>query len=126
MGVVYRARDPIINRLVALKTITAGIANDPNLLQRFYREAQSAGGLQHPNIVTVYDMGDEGGVPFIAMELVDGESLEHLIARRSDLPVSLSSSMRCRPAGRLTSRISAALSTAISSPPTSWSARKAL
>ena len=89
MGVVYRARDPIINRLVALKTITAGIANDPNLLQRFYREAQSAGGLQHPNIVTVYDMGDEGGVPFIAMELVDGESLEHLIARRSDLPVSL-------------------------------------
>ena len=89
MGVVYRARDPIINRLVALKTITAGIANDANLLARFYREAQSAGGLQHPNIVTVYDMGDEGGVPFIAMELVDGESLEHLIARRSDLPVSL-------------------------------------
>jgi serine/threonine-protein kinase len=89
MGVVYRARDPIINRLVALKTITAGIANDPNLLQRFYREAQSAGGLQHPNIVTVYDMGDEGGVPFIAMELVEGESLEHLIARRSALPVSL-------------------------------------
>ena len=55
MGVVYRARDPVINRLVALKTITTGLA-DPNLLQRFYREAQSAGGLQHPNIVTIYDM----------------------------------------------------------------------
>ena len=60
MGVVYRARDPIINRLVALKTITTGLADDPNLLQRFYREAQSAGGLQHPNIVTIYDMGKNG------------------------------------------------------------------
>ena len=59
MGVVYRARDPIINRLVALKTITTGVADDPALLQRFYREAQSAGGLQHPNIITIYDMGPE-------------------------------------------------------------------
>ena len=59
MGIVYRARDPIINRLVALKTITKGVAEDPNMLQRFYREAQSAGGLQHPNIVTIYDMGEE-------------------------------------------------------------------
>ncbi|PYU54766.1 MAG: serine/threonine protein kinase, partial [Acidobacteria bacterium] len=59
MGVVYRARDPIINRLVALKTITAAGADDQNMLARFYREAQSAGGLQHPNIVTIYDMGDE-------------------------------------------------------------------
>src|ERR1700730_12197027 len=89
MGVVYRARDPIINRLVALKTITAGFANDPSSLQRFYREAQSAGGLQHPNIVTIYDMGDEGGMPFIAMELVEGERLEQVIARRTTLPVSL-------------------------------------
>ncbi len=89
MGIVYRARDPIINRLVALKTITKGVAEDPNLLQRFYREAQSAGGLQHPNIVTIYDMGEEGGTPYIAMELVEGESLEQLIARRPTLPLSL-------------------------------------
>jgi serine/threonine-protein kinase len=89
MGIVYRARDPIINRLVALKTITKGVAEDPNLLQRFYREAQSAGGLQHPNIVTIYDMGEEGGTPYIAMELVEGESLEQLIARRPPLPLSL-------------------------------------
>src|SRR6202023_823898 len=89
MGVVYRARDPIINRLVALKTITTGLADDPELLQRFYREAQSAGGLQHPNIVTIYDMGDEAGTPYIAMELVEGESLEQLIARRPPLPLSL-------------------------------------
>jgi eukaryotic-like serine/threonine-protein kinase len=89
MGVVYRARDPIINRLVALKTITTGVADDPALLQRFYREAQSAGGLQHPNIVTIYDMGEAGALPYIAMELVEGENLEQLIARRSTFPLTL-------------------------------------
>ena len=89
MGVVYRARDPIINRLVALKTITTGLAEDPALLERFYREAQSAGGLQHPNIVTIYDMGDAGALPYIAMELVEGENLEQLIARRTTLPITL-------------------------------------
>ena len=89
MGIVYRARDPIINRLVALKTITAGVSDYPNLLQRFYREAQSAGGLQHPNIVTIYDMGDESGTPYIAMELVEGQSLEQVIAARPTLPLSL-------------------------------------
>jgi eukaryotic-like serine/threonine-protein kinase len=89
MGIVYRARDPIINRLVALKTITTGVADYPNLLQRFYREAQSAGGLQHPNIVTIYDMGEESGTPYIAMELIEGETLEQLIAGRPNLPLSL-------------------------------------
>jgi eukaryotic-like serine/threonine-protein kinase len=89
MGVVYRARDPIINRLVALKTITTGVADDPAMLQRFYREAQSAGGLQHPNIVTIYDMGEASELPYIAMELVDGENLEQLIARRSVFPITL-------------------------------------
>jgi eukaryotic-like serine/threonine-protein kinase len=89
MGIVYRARDPVINRLVALKTITTGLAEDPNLLQRFYREAQSAGGLQHPNIVTIYDMGDEQNLPYIAMELIEGESLEQIISRRTELPVVL-------------------------------------
>jgi len=89
MGVVYRARDPIINRLVALKTITTGVADDPAMLQRFYREAQSAGGLQHPNIVTIYDMGEAGELPYIAMELVEGENLEQVIARGSALPITL-------------------------------------
>jgi eukaryotic-like serine/threonine-protein kinase len=89
MGVVYRARDPIINRLVALKTITTGVADDPAMLERFYREAQSAGGLQHPNIVTIYDMGQAGELPYIAMELVEGENLEQVIARRSVLPITL-------------------------------------
>jgi eukaryotic-like serine/threonine-protein kinase len=89
MGVVYRARDPMINRLVALKTITTGLADDPNLLQRFYREAQAAGGLQHPNIVTIYDMGDDQKLPYIAMELIDGESLEQIIHRRANIPIAL-------------------------------------
>jgi eukaryotic-like serine/threonine-protein kinase len=88
-GVVYRARDPILNRLVALKTITTGLAEFPDLLQRFYQEAQSAGGLQHPNIVTIFDLGDEQGIPYIAMELLEGESLNQLIGHRTPLPVPL-------------------------------------
>ena len=88
-GVVYRARDPILNRLVALKTITTGLTEFPDLLQRFYQEAQSAGGLQHSNIVTIFDLGDENGIPYIAMELLEGESLDQLIGRRTPLPVPL-------------------------------------
>lgn len=89
MGVVYRARDPLINRLVALKTITASGADYQSLLQRFYREAQSAGGLQHPNIVTIYELGDEGGVAFIAMELIVGQNLEEVVSRRLEVPLAL-------------------------------------
>src|ERR1700726_223058 len=89
MGVVYRARDPLINRLVALKTITASGADYQSLLQRFYREAQSAGGLQHPNIVTIYELGDEQGVAFIAMELIEGNNLEDMISRRLVVPLPL-------------------------------------
>jgi serine/threonine-protein kinase len=90
MGVVYCARDPVINRLVAIKTITTtGLNKDEGLLQRFYREAQSAGGLKHTNIVTIHDMGEEEKTAYIVMELVEGESLEHLIAGRAELPLSL-------------------------------------
>ena len=89
MGVVYRARDPIINRSVALKTISSAVASDPSLLERFYREAQSAGGLQHPNIVTIHDMGDDHGTPYIDMELIEGHSFEHMIASRTPEPISL-------------------------------------
>src|ERR1700738_4387803 len=89
MGVVYKARDPKINRMVALKTITTNVADNPDLLQRFYREGQSLGVLQHPNIATIYEMGDEGGIPFIAMEFVDGQSLGEVITRRLPIPLSL-------------------------------------
>jgi hypothetical protein len=89
MGVVYRARDPIINRLVAIKTISATLAADGQLRERFYREAQSAGSLQHPNIVTIHDMGEQDRTPYIAMELIEGESLESLILRRPEMSLSL-------------------------------------
>lgn len=89
MGVVYKARDPVIGRMVALKTLTAEVLADPDLLKRFYREAQSAGSLQHPNIVTIYDMGESEGRPYIAMEYVEGESLQKVIARRPTLPLAL-------------------------------------
>src|SRR5271169_6369128 len=88
MGVVYKARDPFIGRLVALKTITPELVSDPEILQRFYREAQSAGTLQHPNIVTVFDLGEFEGHPYIAMEFVEGESLQNIIARQAKIPLA--------------------------------------
>ncbi len=88
MGVVYKARDPLIGRLVALKTVMPGLLSDSDLLKRFYREAQSAGRLQHPNIVIIHDLGEADGLPYIAMELVEGESLQKIIARQAPLPLA--------------------------------------
>lgn len=88
MGEVYKAQDPLIGRLVALKTITAGLSARADLLERFYQEARSAGALQHPNIVTVYELGKESDTPFIAMEFLEGESLERLIERRPVLTLA--------------------------------------
>ncbi len=76
MGVVYRARDPFIGRLVALKTISRDLAGNRELLERFLREARSAGSLQHPNIITIYDVGEADGVPYIVMEYLEGQSLD--------------------------------------------------
>ena len=84
MGVVYRAEDRRIGRQVAIKTLTEGFSGQPDMLERFYREAQ-AGILQHPNIVIVYDLGDEDGVPFIVMEFVEGEPLDKIIASGKQL-----------------------------------------
>jgi len=89
MGVVYKARDPFIGRLVALKTINSNLVDRPDLLERFYQEAQSAGKLQHPNIVTVFELGQEKDTPFIAMEYLDGDSLEKTIVKQSELPLAL-------------------------------------
>src|SRR4051812_44586064 len=75
MGEVYRARDSRLGRDVAIKVLPAGLANDPERLKRFEREARSASSLNHPNIVTVYDIGSEDGVSYLAMELVKGEPL---------------------------------------------------
>ena len=88
MGEVYKAQDPFIGRLVALKTITGALVGRPDLLERFYQEARSAGALQHPNIVTVYELGKESETPFIAMEFLEGESLETVIERRPVLTLT--------------------------------------
>jgi len=88
MGVVYKATDPHIGRFVAIKMITAGFAGNPDLLKRFYREAQSTGNLQNPNIVTVYDLGDHDGNPYLVMEYLEGASLESIIAARKPLAMA--------------------------------------
>jgi tRNA A-37 threonylcarbamoyl transferase component Bud32/tetratricopeptide (TPR) repeat protein len=79
MGTVYEALDPFINRKVALKTMIAGLVDHPELKARFLREAQAAGGLRHRNIVTVYDLGEDKGQPYIAMEFIEGTDLEKVI-----------------------------------------------
>ncbi len=89
MGAVYKARDPLIDRLVALKTITGGPSAQTNLLDRFYQEARSAGALQHPNIVTIYELGHEKNTPFIAMEYLEGDSLDRIIEQHPVLPLSV-------------------------------------
>ncbi len=79
MGEVYKARDAVLNRFVALKTLTARVAPGDETLQRFHREAQAAALLNHPNIVTVHDFGEEGGLLYMAMELLEGTDLRDAI-----------------------------------------------
>ncbi len=81
---VYRGKDPFIGRTVAIKTITGNFTDNPDLLERFYREARAAGALQHPNIVTIYDMGEDSGIPYIAMELLDGDDLGHMVDKEKE------------------------------------------
>ncbi|HHL39818.1 MAG TPA: CHASE2 domain-containing protein [Deltaproteobacteria bacterium] len=90
MGVVYRARDPVINRYMAIKTINFdGVEEQmiPQIKERFFREAQSAGTLQHPNILTIYDVGEDSGLAYIAMELIEGRELDKWIKGGKRLPV---------------------------------------
>jgi serine/threonine-protein kinase len=88
MGVVYRARDQLLERIVAVKVLPAEYADDPLLVERFEREARAAARLNHPNIVAVFDTGRDGSVRYIVMECVPGQSLAQLLNERGALPVA--------------------------------------
>lgn len=88
MGVVYKANDPLLGRSVAIKMMTTlDYVDNPDLLQRFYREAQSTGNLHHRNIVTVYELGDHEGSPYLVMEYLEGETLDAVIQSNRSLPL---------------------------------------
>src|SRR5882724_6437970 len=87
MAQVYRARDPEIGRVVAIKVLKDELCVDEDYVNRFLREAKAAGGISHPNIVTVFDVGRLGNAPYITMEFLDEKSLADAIAEHEKLPV---------------------------------------
>jgi len=101
MGVVYEAQQESLQRRVAVKVLRPEMSNDKAFVERFHREALAAARLRHPNIVQIYDIGDEGGIPFFSMELVDGMSLDDLLTARGPMSVDHSAKLIKQVAGAL-------------------------
>jgi len=90
MGVVYRANDPMLNRMVAIKTINMEEAGHEGMAEyeaRFYTEAKAAGGLNHPNVIIIYDIGKSGHLVYMAMEYIEGRELREMLVEGQPLPV---------------------------------------
>src|SRR5262245_18847781 len=87
MGALYLARDPALERLVAIKLLKEDYQDDQELRERFVREARSVARLRHANIVIVHDVGQEDGRPFIAMEYIAGDTLSQVLKRKPVLPL---------------------------------------
>jgi serine/threonine-protein kinase len=106
MGRVYKALDPVIGRTVAIKTLTTGSSDDElaEFRRRFLREARSAGRIAHPNVVTIYDVGEAEGTPFIAMEYVEGRTLRSIL----DAEGALAPERACRIAAQVAAGLAAA------------------
>src|SRR4051812_29684232 len=88
MGIVYRAFDSLIERVVAIKVISSPVDLNPDTRERFFREARSAGQLSHKNIITIYDLGEHEGQPYLAMEYLEGEDLQRRLRRPDKMSLS--------------------------------------
>lgn len=120
MAIVYLGHDLLLGRDVAIKTLRPQFAADAAFRARFEREARAAASLSHPNIIDVFDVGDEDGLPYIVMELVRGQTLKDIIAADAPFHPDDVAELLSKLAARSTMPTPGVTSTAMSNPATSW------